>query len=690
MGRILVAAVLGIAVGAAAATVYLGPMPPNLNASQGPQSVTVQSARADPELNAITGVTDDDANAFTEEVAVYQFASDASLTQLIAAFTDAVQRPVSRTRGSLLVAIVSRLAELDADRALALLRDANLDVATLRNLGSSWLETVGTTAEAIEEAVGLLPGVDGRLLRLEAIAELAAESPEDALAIALGVEPRLSRVDALRAIAEVMAEQDPYAALAFAESIPDDPSVVFRPGKQEFQAAVLRQLARVNLVAAIEYINRNVDPDQRRTAVLARAVVEEAQRADPLTALEIAQQTSGWVSSSIEGSALERLARQNPASALAYADSLPLGQRRQNLRRSIAMVYGETDPTGALAWLQSLDGASEQLANQVLQGIARTDPLQALEIVLSDTLLPSSVRGGGQFALGRIMGAFRRPNEAALPRVPPAAIAERLFAINDDGEREQWLREFVDLWSRQDATAALDWLNTNRARVSDQTYLRVARNLAETDPETALRYSDQVAPAIRDEWVSSVAMTAAGRNGENAAAWISQFRGEPMYETIAVAAMYEIANQNVVEALNVFNGLSEAGRITTAGRLAGAWAREDAVSARGWIAGMPTGEIRDSALSGYLSAPVGDVRSSYFQTARRPGQPRIGYTRVRSPEPATLALFSSDTARQEAILSVVGSMVHYDPGQARILIDTYVSDPALLSQAERTLQWAAQ
>ncbi len=163
-----------------------------------------------------------------------------------------------------------------------------------------------------------------------------------------------------------------------------------------------------------------------------------------------------------------------------------------------------------------------------------------------------------------------------------------------------------------------------------------------------------------------------------------------MYETIAVAAMYTIADRNVVEALDVFNGLSESGRITTAGRVAGAWAREDAVGAHGWITGMPPGEIRDSALRGYLTAAANNTRSSMFQFARRPGGPRIAYTRVRTPEPATLALFSSDTARQEAIVRVIADMAHYDPAQARILIDTYVSDPALLSQAERTLRQAAR
>ena len=53
-----------------------------------------------------------------------------------------------------------------------------------------------------------------------------------------------------------------------------------------------------------------------------------------------------------------------------------------------------------------------------------------------------------------------------------------------------------------------------------------------------------------------------------------------------------------------------------------------------------------------------------------------------------LALFSSDEARQEAIVDVVRHIADLDQAQARALIDRYVSDPAMLSRAELHMRQA--
>jgi hypothetical protein len=53
-----------------------------------------------------------------------------------------------------------------------------------------------------------------------------------------------------------------------------------------------------------------------------------------------------------------------------------------------------------------------------------------------------------------------------------------------------------------------------------------------------------------------------------------------------------------------------------------------------------------------------------------------------------LNAFTSDVARQQTVLQLVQGMAYTDPARARSAVETYLTDPTLRAQAERTIEAA--
>jgi hypothetical protein len=102
--------------------------------------------------------------------------------------------------------------------------------------------------------------------------------------------------------------------------------------------------------------------------------------------------------------------------------------------------------------------------------------------------------------------------------------------------------------------------------------------------------------------------------------------------------------------------------------IAGAWASYDTRAARNWVLTMPTGTSRDAALTGAVQM--------------------IG--RAESLDQGLLGAFSSDRAREQAIMRAIPSVAQRDVDEARRLVDDHVTDPDLREQADYMLSSPTQ
>jgi hypothetical protein len=93
-----------------------------------------------------------------------------------------------------------------------------------------------------------------------------------------------------------------------------------------------------------------------------------------------------------------------------------------------------------------------------------------------------------------------------------------------------------------------------------------------------------------------------------------------------------------------------------------AWGASDPNGLRGWALGLPSGAKRDTALAAALRAP-----------------------NAAAADPELLAAFSDDRARQVAVMTSLVRLAATDAPAAHRLVETYVTDPRLRTQAEQMI-----
>jgi hypothetical protein len=356
-------------------------------------------------------------------------------------------------------------------------------------------------------------------------------------------------------------------------------------------------------------------------------------------AFEIAARMGPSVRDSLQRTAIDRMARQDPLAAFAYADQLPSGHAR-SLRAAAAREFGAQAPDAALAWAGGLDPRSPELVHEVVIGVSRADPLRAIELLETGDQGPDLLN-----YMSVIYSAVIRGSSS----VSPAEVGNRLLNVGDDADRQRWVGTFVQAWSDFDPQGTLDWLVANNERVDTGLYAQLAQWMAQQDPTAAFRYQSQLPPGARDVWASAVARNVAASDPAAALEWLAQFRDAPAYDAAAAAVADGVAATHPTEAVSLFAALSPARQVEAAQGIALRWARQNSAAARNWIATLPAGATRDAALGGFLSA---------FHD--------------RAPDEATLALFSSETARRRALVDLIARVRRSDQALAKELTSTYL------------------
>jgi hypothetical protein len=466
----------------------------------------------------------------TERSAIYLLAGQSDETDLRGMIDRLAQEPATATRRFALSVLFTRYAELDADAAidaLAAIREHPL----AEKMGLAVLEVIGIDDGTVARVAAGLPGTDPAAFRVEAIAALAQSAPFDALQMALSTDSKAYRSHAVRRVARSWARQDAATALAMVALIQDDDL------GDLMRNVVASEWARVEPTTLLTYLGGLTDRSELND-LWSTGAIRELTASYPQGVLEVARDLPRPFDARVALFAVGSWAQTDPLSAYAYAENLPVGRRREQLRQQIATVYAREDPDGALLWLDSVEDRGNELADAVFRGIAQQDPERALELALSET----SARSRPWAISSIVMGVSYREPE----RMPQ--LASTVLAIEDVQIRDQVLQMLTSAWVGNDMAGALDWALGNAEALPNQTLREIARRAAQEDPATATQYVNRVPSAVRDTWITAVAAGYAAYDRQGALDWIGQYRGHSAYVPALVGLVEAAARKDPVAA----------------------------------------------------------------------------------------------------------------------------------------------
>ncbi len=644
--------------------------------------------------------------------ALYALAAESDSSRLDTLVAAAASTPPTPARDSALDALLQRDAELDPARAVTLGLDARAPTSTMIALFGQWakrdpqaaldrlaaiddrplmreiavdlLETLGGSDATLAEIRDALPQTERQGFQTAALGAEAGAAPAAALERALGLPDATGRDAAALRVAEVWARQNPHEALAQLELVDD---TVLR---KLLVSKALVALATVDPETVADYLS-SADPETVALAMQDGAA-EQFRLLDPKRAVDVGRRLPQPLGSYVTAIALGRLATSDLPSAMAYADTLPAGERPQ-AQQAIARNYAGNQPDAALAWARDLRPPRPDLVRNVILGIADNDPVRALDLAL-ETQSPTLL-GMPNSALMVVLSKLQDDEQAQ-------TMASRLLTLQDAAQRQRSLSWLLGAWSARNPEGALDWITTNDTSVDPQSFRNVAARMGQRDAAAAAAATDRVPAAARAYWIQGVAGSYAALDLDAALAWLDRYRGQAGYAnglaTIAStvarydapraaqllsradatgplmsAALHAIANQwaqqSPAPAADWALSLADAStRSQMVSQVARVWASTDAAGARGWVLSLPAGDGRDMALRGVLATLAARIE----------------------PDAALIGAFSSDRARQEGVMDTIFVTARRDPDRARMLVDRYVTDPALRQRAEKAMENATK
>jgi len=660
-----------------------------------------------------------------ERLAIYEQAAEATDTFEIEALIErALDEFPSRLREFRIRALLARFAELDPAGAVRFARVRHLDPELLLPLFATWAEidaesaidelalisppaqrreialamlaVVGHDEEGIELVAAALPSADRVSFEIDATLDLAANDPARALDAYFSAPSELHRQIMLLRVAEIAARSDPLAALSMASAIDDTVR------RRTFADAVVTAWAALDAEAVFAWI-ASVDAGELPTS---QAIYQALAASDATRLYSLLDTLPTNARTTAQRAAMEGLAAQDPASAIAMLGSVPPGPDRDRMLQTIAQTYGRQNPDLAIAWARSLPSAeADNAIMSVLSGVAAIDPLRATDLLLVALANPSAQRPAPN-SVEAILGATRTRTLSVLLGITSSVtasggdfgpIADRLVASGNP-EIAPALASAIGTWARQDSDAALDWALRNVDRLGASAFSTIAQAIALDDVNRAAGIMDRLPAEQRAQWVAGIVQTTASRDPQRAMQLLESIRGQPGYEEVYTRAALALASADPAASATLLRSLPEssaaersAGMTLLVGRMArsdpaaavdlarsledpnartlairqvaSGWAESDPVAAQRWVLSLGSGPERDSALDSYM---VAAARTNRF-------------------EPQLLDAYSSPAARERGASSAIAQLGRTNLQEARRLLDLYVTDEALRRQTAASL-----
>jgi len=273
------------------------------------------------------------------------------------------------------------------------------------------------------------------------------------------------------------AREDPDAAFASLENLDFK-----RSGGDA--SSILASLAAMDPQRAADWLD---NPDNGLVHypmmghILAGTVAKEWVRQDPDAALAWAESRPEDQRAGAYSGVLGTLAASDPTRASALAMQLDPGEARSHIVGEIAKAWARNEPAGAIAWAESLDGDEHQRATrEALASWAQTSPSQAAAYL--DSL---SDRDSADSLLAQVAGNWA-------PQDPHKA-AEWIAGQPDGQGKNDAMGQVMWNWTTRAPEAAADWLSDQDAGAArDAGIVGLAKAAFEFDPGGAIGWATDI------------------------------------------------------------------------------------------------------------------------------------------------------------------------------------------------------
>jgi hypothetical protein len=564
------------------------------------------------------------------------------------------------------VSTLQSLAVVDVDSALGAL-SAIGDASLRRRAALGLLDGLGDGAASVDRIVAALPESDRTPFRIEWLAWRAEVDPAGAFGAALDWRDAAAQRRALLLIADHWARQDPRSAMAATTALPESL-------RADLLNRVSESWARFDAAGFMAYLETTSEPQEFSRAILWIAV------ADPARSVRIAERLSGDLGEALHTVARGLLAQRDPAAAEQYLESLPPGREREELLIQTAAARARDEPDAALGWLESQPGVSGELQALFYSTIIQAHPERAGEWI---ERLPAGVD------VRRL--SVSAPS-ADSDQGPMLALVDSLIK-SDDERASLVLADLAFGWTQQNTDTALRWIEANSGAVDALFLGNAARGLAARDPVAAANFVERLPPTNREEWMLVVAEPYARADARSALSWIARYQGQTGYESAMTQVVARAAQSDPQTAAALVAQASAEAQASAAPAVASAWAGRDPAAAAQWAQGLGDPRARSSALTAAISIwssaeagaaerfaltmPRGDLRDQALSLllSRAAATGRV--------DRRLLDGFSADVERQRVLVGLMLGVARRDADEARSLLDDYISDATLRQQAER-------
>ncbi len=328
-----------------------------------------------------------------------------------------------------------------------------------------------------------------------------------AIAFLEAMPPGQGRRQALEQIASSLANSDPAQAYELVRS-----QALTIQEEQAF-SSILGRWARTEPARAFQIALDELDPGNARNSAL-QSVLNEVANRDTALALEMLGKLDEGVLRQASYSVARTLARNDRGAAIAWAETLPDGDHKQNAFSSILSEWAREAPEEASAY--GLEIADENLRRRALGNAlsqwGHDDAVAAMNWAVKhlgkedqENLIP-----------GSLLGTWANQD--------PKRAAAWVSALPEGRLREQSVTNLVSTWANQDLVAAGEWLKRlpsgeGRDRAAEQ----YASRVFDTDPEAALAWAESIGnESNRLGQMESLARRYLNHSPERARRWIAR------------------------------------------------------------------------------------------------------------------------------------------------------------------------
>ncbi len=545
---------------------------------------------------------------FSRNAALYSLSSRASAGQLVGLVNEAARINDASTRRQFLGTLLARL--VDVDPVLAVDVAYGLESADReRWIAQVW--TVWSTAD-LDAALDRASRIGNRDDRYRAaIAMFRAHGFVETKSVlriseALGIEP-----DATVKLEYVtfLAEHDLEGAVNYVRELPA--GMTRQRGTmalaQSLSAFKSDQLSELLASTGNDDITRMLEMQMRAFGV----------QADPESAVLATLNGSGQDDGMFHMAA-QSLAESNLPRAIELLELATSPRHRQVLSSSIAQIYANRDPEGALAWARSSNLPKHQrdeLEATVIMAMAKDQPELAFSIARE-----AAAQGANFQPVQTVLNA--------IVQTDPGKALSLLESLPDTQMNAQTRQMVLQNAAFREPETALNWVLADPSRVDRSSMIAIGRTLARHDVNLAIAALPRIDEGSREIWhVAIVGQLVQNGDLDAATQFTNRLRGTASYAQTQSTLVQHLAQTNPDRAFMMLDGMSagparDAATSTLANMSAGSpekalslassiedqnmrehtmrnvltqWSSHDPSGAEAWVSRMPSPDDRDTA-----------------------------------------------------------------------------------------------